>query len=44
MGGSFLSFFDRAAAERMAKWMSVDMSTTVGGMPRGEETRLMLIM
>ncbi|MBX6396093.1 MAG: ABC transporter ATP-binding protein [Alicyclobacillaceae bacterium] len=43
-GETFLPSFDRRMAERLADFMKLDLSMRVGGMSRGQEARLMLIL
>ncbi|WP_026973920.1 ABC transporter ATP-binding protein [Alicyclobacillus contaminans] len=40
----FLPAFDRAVAERLASLMQLDLTLQAGGMSRGQEARLMLIL
>jgi ABC-2 type transport system ATP-binding protein len=41
---NFLPGFDRVEAEQLAAFMKVDLDMRVGGMSRGQEARLMLIL
>lgn len=43
-GETFLPGFDRGMAERLADFMKLDLSLRAGGMSRGQEARLMLIL
>lgn len=43
-GENFLPGFSRANAERLLTLMNIDKDTKAGGMSRGQEARLMLIM
>ncbi|MDF2725304.1 MAG: transporter ATP-binding protein, partial [Paenibacillus sp.] len=43
-GKSFLPGFDQATAIKFAEWMDIDPGMKVGGMSRGQEARVMLIL
>ncbi|MFD2371596.1 ABC transporter ATP-binding protein [Brevibacillus sp. GCM10020057] len=43
-GASFLPGFDLEAARKLARYMDVDLDMRIGGMSRGQEARVMLIL
>ncbi|PYI53892.1 ABC transporter ATP-binding protein [Paenibacillus flagellatus] len=43
-GQSFLPGFDMETAKRLAGWMDVELDTKIGGMSRGQEARVLLIL
>ncbi|WP_040951672.1 ABC transporter ATP-binding protein [Gorillibacterium massiliense] len=43
-GKTFLPAFDPARAERLAEFMEVDLEAKIGGMSRGQEARVLLIL
>ncbi|TMV44934.1 ABC transporter ATP-binding protein [Paenibacillus mesophilus] len=43
-GHTFLPGFDKEGAIRFAEWMDIDPEMKIGGMSRGQEARIMLIL
>lgn len=43
-GHAFLPGFDKEGAIRLAEWMDIDPEMKIGGMSRGQEARIMLIL